>query len=262
MVILYDAGGARDFELHGPACDDQELEHLLYNVSQLLVVRGETQAAGLLASMRFNLSNATNHLNDEFLVLHTSVGLTQYEYLREASGDKELKRTFSVIASTAAEIGLYIRFIVGQLDQSRPPDNWRADLNNFVAALSSNQALFTFKNSQKIIHEGLNFRSKTEVKIFDTLVKRGLLVLPLPVAVMGRNREYKEPDFVVCYQGKVGILEIHGDKWHPPETAAKESERRRVFAKLGVSVYEIFSAERCWNDPNGVVDDFMQALVR
>ncbi len=110
-------------------------------------------------------------------------------------------------------------------------------------------------------YEGLNFRSKTEIKVFDALIRKGLLVLPLPVAVMGSSKKYKEPDFVVCFKGKVGILEIHGDKWHPPETAAEEHERRREFTKaLGVSVYEIFGADRCWDDPDGVVSDFIQAL--
>jgi hypothetical protein len=48
----------------------------------------------------------------------------------------------------------------------------------------------------------------------DALVKRGLLVLPLPVAVMGRRRQYREPDFVVCYKGKAGILQINST---PPQ---------------------------------------------
>jgi len=92
------------------------------------------------------------------------------------------------------------------------------------------------------------------------LVKLGLLVFPLPVAVLGKQRIYKEPDFVVCYKGKFGILEIHGDVWHPPQTAAKEHERRREFTQLGINVYEIFDATRCWNEPERVVDDFLKAF--
>ena len=86
--------------------------------------------------------------------------------------------------------------------------------------------------------------------------------MPLPVVVMGINEKYKEPDFVVCYKGKVGVLEIHGEQWHPPETAATEHERRREFTKLGVNVYEIFDSKRCWDNPEGVVDDFIQAFTQ
>jgi hypothetical protein len=55
---------------------------------------------------------------------------------------------------------------------------------------------------------------------------------------------------------------IAGDKWHPPETAAREHERRRAFAKLGVNVYEIFGADRCFKDSEGVVNDFLLAFSR
>jgi hypothetical protein len=79
---------------------------------------------------------------------------------------------------------------------------------------------------------------------------------------MGRIGAYKEPDFVVVHKGKMGILEIHGDKWHPPETAAQEHERRREFTRLGIPIYEIFGAERCWNDPESVVTEFLQAFTR
>ena len=86
-------------------------------------------------------------------------------------------------------------------------------------------------------------------------------MLPLPLAVLGRRHRYKEPDFVVCHKGRCGVLEIHGDKWHPPETAAEEHERRREFVNLGITIFEIFDAGRCWRDPDGVVDEFLKAFV-
>lgn len=264
MLILHSASGAQDFEFNGLAIEDDELDRLLFNVSQILISRGELESAGLLAGLPFELTSGMNHFGDEFTVLSTSVGLQQYEYLRAGIDNKELVNFFSIIASTINELhqGIFVRFIVAYLDQTQPSDNWHTELVNSIAALTSNQALFTFKDSRKIVHHGLNFRSQSEIKIFDALIKRGLLILPLPVAVMGRHRLYKEPDFVVCYNGKVGILEIHGDKWHPPETAAKEHERRREFARLGVNVYEIFGADRCLAAPDKVVEDFLQAFIR
>ena len=262
MLLLYSAGGAQDFDLLQSASDEYT-DQLLYNASQVIAARGETEASALLATLNFSLSAGANDFGDEFEVLHAQAPFSQYEYLREAvTGEarKEYKHNFSEIASVVTELGHFIRFVVCDLDQSQPPENWRNDLNNAIAALSSNQALFTFKDSRKLVHEGLNFRSKTEIKIYDELVSRGVLVFPLPLAVLGQPRKYKEPDFVVCFQGKIGILEIHGDKWHPPETAAQEHERRRLFTKLGVATYEIFDAERCWNDPKGVVSEFLRAF--
>jgi hypothetical protein len=259
MIRLYGKGGG--YQRLQPALTDEELDSLLFNASQILVSRAETQAAGLLAAFSFMLHDATNDFDDEFTVLETRVALRQYEYLREAVKSADTRRAFSQIADVIAEIGPYVRYIACQLDRSEPPDNWRSDLANSISILNANQAVFTFRDSPKILHEGLSFRSKTEIKLYEALVKRGLLILPLPLAVLGRQRRYKEPDFVICYKGKCGILEIHGDKWHPPETAAQEHERRREFINLGVNIFEIFDAERCWRDPDGVVNDFLKAFA-
>lgn len=259
MIRLYGKGGGYQ-RLH-PALTDEDLNCLLFNASQILISRGETQASGLLAAFSFMLHEATNDFGDEFTVLETWVSLRQYEYLREASKSPEIRHAFSQIGDVITEIGSYVRYITCQLDRSEPPENWRSDLANSIAMLNANQAIFTFHDSPKIIHEGLSFRSKTEIKLYEALLKKGLLVLPLPLAVLGRQCRYKEPDFVVCYKGKCGILEIHGDKWHPPETAAQEHERRREFVNLGVSIFEIFDAERCWRDPDGVVNDFLKAFA-
>jgi hypothetical protein len=263
MLYLWTGGGSSQFTLFG-AFDSDFVDGLLFNASQLLAARGDMQAAGLIATLNFTLSKAINDFNDEFNVLHASAPIAQYEYLRNAISNpeskQEYKRIFSDIAAVMSEIGPYVRFIVCYLDQSQAPGSWRQDLNNAISVLSSNQALFTFKDSRKLLHEGLNFRSKTEIRVYDALVRKGVLVFPLPLAVMGQSRQYKEPDFVVCHNGKVGILEIHGDVWHTPETAAKEHERRRQFLNLGVSVYEIFGAERCWSNPDDVVDEFLETF--
>jgi len=258
MIWLYGKSGEYQ---RLQALTDEELNSLLFNASQILISRAETQAAGLLAAFSFMLHDATNDFNDEFTVLETRVALRQYAYLREASKSADTRHAFSQIADVIKEIGPYVRYIVCQLDRSEPPNNWRSDLANSIAILNANQAVFTFRDSPKILHDGLSFRSKTEIKLYEALLKKGLLVLPLPLAVLGRQRRYKEPDFVVCYKGKCGILEIHGDKWHPPETAAQEHERRREFINLGVNIFEIFDAERCWRDPDGVVNDFLKAFA-
>lgn len=101
---------------------------------------------------------------------------------------------------------------------------------------TNNQAHFVI--SDRIIHEhqGLRFRSITEIRLYDALVKRRLLVFPLPLAVLGDVGAYREPDFLVFSQtGRSGILEIHGAEFHPPETAAREHERRRRFIDLGIN---------------------------
>lgn len=262
MLILYEGKGASEFEITSPFIEGDALNNVLFTVSKLLASRGEQDAVEILKSMDFQLSSGANHFKDKFLVLHASIPVEPYENLRklldEFEFDKDFRKPYKEIASSFEELGFNVRFIACTLNVSVASGNWKS---YFGFEKVNNQALFTFNDSPKISHKGLYFRSKTEIKIYEALVKEGLLIMPLPVIVMGSEGNKKEPDFVVCYKGKVGILEIHGDKWHPAETASQEHERRRLFTKLGVMVYEIFGAERCWDDPDGVVKDFIQAFA-
>jgi hypothetical protein len=262
MIVLHSGSGAGDFELEGEALSAEAQDELFFTAARLLTARGEVHAAGLLATMDFRIYTAHNHFNDAFEVLYATTPLEQYEYLNQASEKDEFRRIFRQIASTINELEepVFIRFIACGLERVQAPPNWRADLQNLIASLTANQALFTYRESGKIVYQRLNFRSKTEIRIYDKLISRGLLVFPLPVAVMGVGGRYKEPDFLVLRNGKAGILEIHGDKWHPPETAASEHERRREFTRLGIAVYEIFDSKRCWEDPSGVVEEFLRAF--
>lgn len=125
-----------------------------------------------------------------------------------------------------------------------------------------NQARFFFEDGQRHEHHGLVFRSRTEIKIFEALMKRHVLFCPLPVAVMGNVGVYREPDFLVFYKGRSGIIEIHGQDFHPPETAAIEHIRRRRFIDLGINEFEIYDTATCYNEPERVVQDFLRRLER
>jgi hypothetical protein len=105
---------------------------------------------------------------------------------------------------------------------------------------------------------GLAFGSESERRIAEALSKTGVLFFPLPAAVA--KVDVKEPDFVVCAEGKWGILEVQGDRFHRPETAAKEHERGRWFQRLGVRLFQIYDATRCYSEPDEVVKEFLDLL--
>jgi hypothetical protein len=105
---------------------------------------------------------------------------------------------------------------------------------------------------------GLAFQSATEVRIAKALSDAEVLFFPLPAAVAGVKK--KEPDFLVCAAGKRGILEIHGDQFHTPETAATEHDRGRWFQKYGLRVFQIYDAVRCYSHRDEVVKEFLHIL--
>ncbi|WP_071992766.1 pentapeptide repeat-containing protein [Aphanizomenon flos-aquae] len=117
--------------------------------------------------------------------------------------------------------------------------------------------------SDSIIHtwENLRFRSKTEIKIAEALDRAGVLFVPNSLARLNtsKGRENKEADFLICYNGKWGVLEVDGP-FHTAERRVEEQERERIFKKNGIKVVERFDSERCYNNPDEVVQEFFKMI--
>jgi hypothetical protein len=126
--------------------------------------------------------------------------------------------------------------------------------------LSSNAG--TIVEPGPVIHDGLHFRSKTETRIYDVLKARKVLFFPNPAAVLGGDGRKKEPDFLICLDGKWGILEVMGDPYHNGLTAVADHDRARIFKDYGILVIEFYDAARCYNNPEAVVDDFLRRLQK
>lgn len=111
-----------------------------------------------------------------------------------------------------------------------------------------------------IDHDGLKFRSQTEIRIYEVLKKRNVLFLANETAVMGGKGKKREPDFLVCQNGRWGVLEVMGSKFH--ENATNDHERARLFKHYGLNQIEFYDSERCYHDPDGVVEEFLGILKK
>jgi hypothetical protein len=79
---------------------------------------------------------------------------------------------------------------------------------------------------------GLQFRSKTERCVAQALERANVAFFPNARGRLGSApdfRENREPDVLVIHGGKVGVLEVDGDSWHPAENAASDHARDRLF---------------------------------
>lgn len=129
----------------------------------------------------------------------------------------------------------------------------------------NNQGL-PFNQRQLYSWEGLRFRSKTEIKIAQAFDRVAVLFLPnclarLSDSVKPEGRGNKEADFLVCHQGKWGILEVDGP-YHVPERRVEEQERERLFKLHGIRVIERFDASICYKQPDEVVRQFLEMIER
>jgi uncharacterized protein YjbI with pentapeptide repeats len=126
---------------------------------------------------------------------------------------------------------------------------------------SNNQGVQFYANSTIHTWERLRFRSKTEIKIAEALDRTGVLFVPNSLARLttAKGRENKEADFLICYNGKWGVLEVDGP-FHTAERRVEEQERERIFKKNGIKVVERFDSERCYNNPDEVVQEFFKMI--
>ncbi|BAY15066.1 pentapeptide repeat protein [Anabaenopsis circularis NIES-21] len=121
-----------------------------------------------------------------------------------------------------------------------------------------------YPNSPLYKWNRLWFRSKSEIKIAQAFDRANVFFMANCLARLSDphkpNRRFNlEPDFVVCHQGKWGILEVDGH-YHRPENRAKEQERERQFQFQGIRAVYRFDASRCYQEPDTVVSEFLKLI--
>jgi hypothetical protein len=146
-------------------------------------------------------------------------------------------------------------------------EGWQNIIKNLIAnANNPNQATITEKvffreNKTPILYNEMKFGSQSEVRIAQELEARKVLFFPLPLAVKAETnvvyKDHREPDFLICDGEKWGILEVafHLDRYE------KDSEKSTWFEKSGLYV-KYFTAERCFREPDRVVEEFLDILSR
>lgn len=107
---------------------------------------------------------------------------------------------------------------------------------------------------------GLNFRSKSEIKIAEALDNRGVLYFPNARGRLSLNykRVNREADFLVCHEGRWGILECDGEAYH--QSAADDHARDLLWNAQGIWFIKRFSSNECFSKPAEIVDLFLEML--
>jgi hypothetical protein len=224
----------------------------LHTVQVYLEGRGQTDIAALLDGAACGISPSASYSGNRWGALATTVMFyVPGERLRSFSG--KVRRTLWLAAD--AVIPKNAGFDVEGIDVApfleKPPEIDPLPLN--AGSLGSRAA---------VEHDGLRFRSRAEIHVYDALKRRDVLFFPNAAAVLGGRAEEdkKEPDFLVCRNGRWGVLEVMGETYHPSATAIRDHDRARLFKDYGLVVIEFYDALRCSSQPEVVVDDFLRRL--
>jgi hypothetical protein len=122
------------------------------------------------------------------------------------------------------------------------------------------EKIFGRKGRSILEYNEMKFGSKSEIRIAQELEERNVLFFPLPLAVRKETGEFykdhREPDFLICDNGSWGILEV---AYHP-DRFEEDQQKLAWFKESAILCIECYPAERCYNNPKQVVDEFLRRL--
>ena len=151
---------------------------------------------------------------------------------------------------------------------SDPDPDWEAKTKALLAqGGATNQGAISElvkqrRGEEMLTYHELKFASASEIRIAQELEKRGVLFFPLAVGVVSETgvgyKDRREVDFLICQDGVFGVLEV---SYHP-NRYEKDSEKNAWIKRHGVLCVEHYSAERCYNNSDEVVGEFLNVLAK
>ncbi len=178
----------------------------------------------------------------------------------DALTSKEIiERAFNAILP----YGYMVESIIARVDLvDIDSDNWRKEMEEVLEGKKALNQCIPIKEGNIFYWEHLRFRSPHEMAIARALNVHEVLFLPNCMARLGSSnpseRMNKEADFLICCDGKWGIMEVDGETFHT--NAAHDHKRDRLFSAYGIRVIHRFTAKECTNDAELVVTKFLDLL--
>ncbi|MFE2261581.1 hypothetical protein [Streptomyces griseosporeus] len=148
--------------------------------------------------------------------------------------------------------------------------DWRKQLKAANGPRPSNQAKRVRLEPQHPTEDGLHFTNEWEWKVYKVLKERQA-ALPdndtigiVPLAAMKVLKPmYVEPDFLVTYRGRVGIIEVDGHYHRGPRSRSDDHSRERLLRNAGIKQIDRIDVRDTTQkeDVEKFVTDFLKHLV-
>jgi hypothetical protein len=231
---------------------------------RFLVDGGEEDAASVLlaCSLEISPSGDTGLVGDE---VHQAVHVklmgprAAYDFLNDPGHPTTqiIRRALEAVLPKKT----YIKHFTVHVQRIPIDPNWRDELLQIARGVGvHNQAA---QGRALRIWNNLYFRSQSEIRIAEALDRAGVLFFPNCRGRLGLSiRENREADFLICHNGRWGILEVDGETFHPPSRTVQDYARDRAFREHGVRLVEHFDATRCYERSDEVVGRFLRLLER
>lgn len=221
------------------------LEDLLASAVEALKVYGDARAIAVLAAGQCQLVRWNSDFGIDFWRLFIALPVPLFYAMTEDERTITQEAISSVVGpffQTTPSDGLDSVAITPLVSEAK--DGWRDEALRFVKGEGvTNQGRVRSDNIASRQHQGLLFRSKAEITLFNALTRAQLAVAPLPVFVrIGKAYNRLEPDFIVVYKGLTFVVEVDGDTFHK-ELPAEADKRLVPLTYEGVEVRRIRAAD-------------------
>lgn len=135
-------------------------------------------------------------------------------------------------------------------------DYVQTDLDKTINADSETKL---YDSEKEINWNGFRFHSDAQVKIAEILDRTSTLFIPnsqLRIAT-ATGRQNQKADFLIFHQNKLGILKIDSQSSHQNAT---EDEMCGLLIDSGICLVKHYDATRCSEQPDLVVQEFLEIL--
>lgn len=242
-------------------------EMLLANAIKFLIDGQHFYEAGLLLLCNIETEVYNTYRNSTSLIIQIIGSRAIYEIIRgnEQSTNsriviENIKQSFNVILPSE----FYVEGVTARVQLINFDSSWRPQLMESLDEQKILNQGLPIQKSPRFPWKNLYFRSPHEIAIAKALDEYNVFFLPNCMARFGsvepKERKNREADFIVCYDGKWGIIEVDGEGTHT--NAACDHDRDRLFRSHRVRVIERFTAQQCINEPEKVVREFLQLLQK
>lgn len=250
---------------------DQVGEQLLAAAATLLYQQGDTEAAIIatdVLAVDLSLWNSGEYEPDEYRVYFT-VEPQLVEQFTEAVLGRIMNGIHAVIPRRLA---IRIESIEVCPVVPVPSADWRKQLRTANGPMPTNQArkLRFEPEDQHPIEDNLHFTNEWEYKLYRVLKERQaslpdnetIGIMPLGgMRVLGSTRE---PDFLITYKGRAGVIEVDGFHHGMPRRASNDHSRDNLLLSAGVRWVGRLDVRDVGTkaEVEKFVDNFLARLVR
>ena len=250
-------------ELPPEAIFESNFDDLIGSFASIFAHRGNAAAVAVLSEAKVTLEEkGCDHDGDRWYDAWLFVPQVVFNSVADRIGEleNELRDGFGILVRPYYGV-CFDKFII-QPKNKHDPD-WRGKAKAWLKGAGvTNQGRVRSDNIAPYEKDGLLFRSKAEINLYDALKSRGITFAPLPVFLRGGDTYRRiEPDFVIFQSGKVIVVELHGLPFHH-ETPVEAHERTTMFYWEKAHVEPIDASECDTPEKALRVASQIQALIR